>query len=86
MKAHEQAKKWREGLQLSIADLARLTGFSEISIRWYEVGKTPPRNNKHMAGPMKSGKIPDNIWKRYRNTCAGVESQLRAGKQFNWGE
>lgn len=85
MKPHEAARQWREALKLSVADLARLTGYSEVSLRWYEAGLTPPRTNKHMAGPMKSGKIPAQVWKRYRNVCAGVEAQLRAGKQFDFG-
>ena len=40
----------------------------------------------HCAGKQKSGKINPQVWKRYRNTCAGVEAQLRAGKQFQWGQ
>jgi hypothetical protein len=82
----EKAKTWRESLNLSIADLAKLSGYSEVALRWMEKGLTPPRTNRHMAGKMKSRKVPDHIWQRYRNTCAGVEAQLRAGRQFNWGE
>ena len=24
------------------------------------------------------------VWQRYRNTCAGVQAQLKAGRQFDW--
>ena len=79
-------KNWRESLNLSIADLARLSGYSEVALRWMEKGLTPPRTNRHMAGKMKSGKIPEAVWKRYRNVCAGIDAQLKNGQRFNWGE
>lgn len=85
MKAHEHARRWRESLNLSIAELARLSGYSEIAIRWAEKGITPPRTAAHIAGKQKSKAIPDAVWKRYRNVCAGVEAQIKAGKQFNFG-
>ncbi len=85
MTPHDQARQWRASLKLSVADLAKLTGYSEVAIRWFEWGKTPPRTAKHIAGKQKSGKIKAVVWQRYRNTCAGVEAQLRAGKQFNFG-
>ena len=78
-------QQWRESLNLSIADLARLSGYSEIAIRWAEKGLTPPRTAAHIAGKQKSGKIPPKVWQRFRNVCAGVEAQLRAGKRFDWG-
>ena len=79
-----QAKSWRESLNLSVADLARLSGYSENAIRWAEKGITPPRTAAHIAGKQKSKAIPARIWQRYRNVCAGVHAQLTAGKQFNW--
>jgi transcriptional regulator with XRE-family HTH domain len=84
--AHDRAKAWRESLNLSIADLARLTGYSAVSLHWFEQGLTPPRTAKHIAGKQKSGKIKAAVWQRYRNTCAGVEYQLKAGKKFNFGD
>ena len=80
-----RAKSWRESLSLSVADLARLSGYSEVSLRWFEAGLTPPRTAAHIAGKQKSKPIPAQVWKRYRNVCAGVEAQLKAGKQFNFG-
>jgi transcriptional regulator with XRE-family HTH domain len=80
------AKSWRESLNLSVADLARLSGYSENAIRWAEKGITPPRTAAHIAGKQKSKKIPQKVWQRFRNVCAGVEAQLRAGKRFNFGE
>ncbi len=85
MTAHDQAKQWRQALDLSVAKLAELSGYSEVAIRWFEWGKTPPRTAKHIAGKQKSGKIKGTVWQRYRNTCAGVEAQLRAGKRFDFG-
>ena len=84
MKAHEQARAWRKSLNLSVAKLAELTGYSTISIYGFEWGRTPTRTAAHIAGKQKSKPIPARIWQRYRNTCAGVASQLRAGKQFDW--
>jgi|HubBroStandDraft_4_1064222.scaffolds.fasta_scaffold00027_43 hypothetical protein len=81
-----KAKQWRESLNLSVAELAKLSGYSAVTIWWAEQGLTPPRTAKHIAGKQKSGKIKPAVWQRYRNTCAGVEAQLRNGKQFNWGE
>ena len=84
MTRNDSAKSWRESLSLSVADLARLSGYSEASLRWFEAGLTPPRTAAHIAGKQKSKAIPARIWQRYRNVCAGVHAQLTAGKQFNW--
>jgi len=80
-----KAQTWRESLNLSIVDLSRLSGYSKVSIYWLEKGLTPPRTAKHIAGKQKSKKIPEKVWQRFRNVCAGVEAQLRAGKQFDFG-
>ena len=85
MKPHEQARTWRQSLGLSVAKLAELSGYSTISIYGMEWGRTPPRTAAHIAGKQKSKPIPAQVWKRYRNVCAGVESQIKAGKQFNFG-
>lgn len=85
MKPHDQARAWRQALGLSVAALAKLSGYSTISIYGFEWGRTPPRTAAHIAGKQKSKPIPAQVWKRYRNVCAGVESQLKAGKQFNFG-
>ncbi len=82
---HESARQWRESLNLSVAKLAELSGYSPISIYCFEWGRTPPRTKKHVAGKAKSGPIKAPVWQRYRNVCAGVEAQLRAGKQFDFG-
>lgn len=85
MTAHAKAKSWRESLSLSIADLAKLSGYSEVTLYWFEKGLTPPRTAAHIAGKQKSKAIPKAVWQRYRNVCAGVEAQIKAGKQFNFG-
>ena len=84
MKPHEQARQWRQALNLSVADLAELSGYSQVSIYGFEWGRTPTRTAAHIAGKQKSKAIPARIWQRYRNVCAGVHAQLTAGKQFNW--
>ena len=84
MKPHEQARLWRKSLKLSVAKLAELSGYSAISIYCFEWGRTPERTAKHIAGKAKSGKIKATVWTRYRNTCAGVQAQLKAGRQFDW--
>lgn len=78
MKEHQRAQAWRESLDLSIADLALLTGYSPLAIRFFEKGETPSRSNA------KSGPHSKTAWKRYKNICAGVDAQRRTKRQFNW--
>ena len=80
MKPHEAARQWRKSLNLSVAALAKLSGYSEVTIYGMEWGRTPPRTAAHIAGPMKSKAIPERIWQRYRNVCGFVS----AGKAFDW--
>jgi len=84
MTASDKARQWRESLNLSIAELARLSGYSQVSLYWLERGLTPPRTAAHIAGKQKSKKIPDQVWQRYKNVCAGVDAQIKAGRSFNF--
>lgn len=85
----EKLKEWRERLGLTPQQLADLSGYSVPAIWWNEKGCTPPRTAQHVAGEAKKlsvRKIPKRTWQKFKNCCAGVEAQLRAGKQFNWGD
>lgn len=75
MKPHQQARAWRERRQLTLDQLADLTGYSVPAIRKFEAGW---RNTK--AGVKHS----EWTWQRYRMTCAAVEVQLRTGREFAW--
>lgn len=79
MSEHEKAKAWRESLDLSIAQLATLSGYSKEALYWMERGRTPTRKKGS-----KPGKIDASVWQRYRNVCAGVDAQLRARRTFSW--
>lgn len=79
MKEHEKARAWRERHGLSLDQLATLSGYTRQALYWMERGLTPPdRSNPKRA-------IASWVWKRYKNICAGVDSQIRAGKVFDWG-
>lgn len=77
-KEHLRAQAWRESQSLSIAELADLTGYSPLAIRFFEKGVTPSRSNA------KPGPHSKTAWKRYRNICAGVDAQLRSKREFKW--
>ena len=80
MSEHEKAKAWRERRGLSVRQLADLTGYSTISIFWFERGTTPER-----PGKTRYKDIAEQVWHRYKMTCAAVEAQLKNNnRQFNW--
>ena len=76
MTEHEKAKAWRESMQLSIARLSELTGYSIESVYEFERGCK--------AGTQAD--IKPWIWHRYKLICAGVHQQLTSGKTFEWGK
>lgn len=82
---HIKAKEWRERLQLSYDQLADLTGYSALTIRWMEKGVTPPRTARHIAGKQKSKPINWFVFKRYKMACSAAERQLASKREFNWG-
>ena len=77
-----QARRWRESLGLTRARLSELTGYSPLSIQWFELGRTPPGRGK----TANDHKIKDHIWRRYKLTCAAVHVSLLSGRDFRWGE
>lgn len=80
-----KASDWRKARGLSLDQLAVLTGYSKVTLYWYFRGVTPPRSAAHIAGKQKSKPIGAAEWQRFKNMCAGIDAQLRAGKQFDWG-
>ena len=78
MKEHDRAKEWRLKRNLSVNDLAELTGYGPRAIHWLEKGLTPP-NGSAAARPVKPW-----VWQRWKMMCAGAEAQLRSGKRFDW--
>lgn len=80
---HECARLWRVRMQLSVAQLADLTGYSAKSIYWFEQGLVPVNRN-HKSGNAADRKIKPAVWKRYQTACAGVAAQLFHKRQFDW--
>lgn len=78
MKEHAKASAWAEKRKLSGAELGKLTGYSRQAIYWFLRGEAPPSNGK---GPSK---ISPEVWQRFKICCAGVETQLKTGKEFKW--
>lgn len=68
----DQARAWRERMNLSTQDLADLTGYSRSAIYKFEKGEGP------------EGALSEWSWQRYRLVCSGVAHQLRTGKEFSW--
>lgn len=66
-----KARAWRRSRQLSVAQLAELTGYSMQSIYHFEIGR-----GSH------DRPIADWAWQRYKMVCAGVELQLK--QQTPW--
>lgn len=86
---NKKAQAWREAHDLSIQQLADLTGYSHQSIRWFEKGETPPRTWPGSRQARKSGPIDAWVWLRFKMACAGVQAQLAAlaagtAKMFDW--
>jgi hypothetical protein len=79
MTEYEKAKAWRQKRGLSADKLAELTGYGPRIIFWFERGESPPNGSR----PNPS-KVKPWVWQRFKNACAGVEAQLRSGKQFDW--
>jgi hypothetical protein len=66
-----RAHRWRITSQLSLAQLAALTGYSSRAIRYFEAGCTS-----------RGRKIPPAVWRRYKLACLGVQ---HGGQQWDWG-
>lgn len=78
MTEHQQAAAWRQSLGLSQEKLGELIGYAKATVYWMERGRTAP------TGLVESGPIPDNVWKRYKRACAGLDAEVRAQQVFAW--
>ena len=83
MNDHLKAKRWREKTGRSVAELARLTGYSPESIYLFEKGFTYDARGKNARNKIRTRKLNEKAWHRYRMACAGVSAAL-AGSTFNW--
>lgn len=81
MLEHDKARRWREGLGLTLAQLAELTGYSVSAISWFERGLTPTRAYAGQR-PAKRGsrEIDPKVWLRFKRTCHSVSTKAK----FNW--
>jgi len=79
MKEHEQLSRWMTRHDLSVADLARLTGYSSQALYWNLRGQSPPNRARKKPGPIQPW-----IWQRFKRCCQGVDVELRTKKEFNW--
>ena len=75
MKEPAQAKQWRESRNLSVAQLAELSGYAPETLYLFERGQTP-----------KGKPVAPWVWQRYKMVCAGIDAQLGSGKNFDWGK
>ena len=79
MKNHEKARAWRKRRELTIEQLATLTGYGPRAIMWMESGLSPPNQGRKEPGP-----IAKAVWHRYKMLCAAADTQLQTGKKFDW--
>ncbi len=80
---HTRAQEWRLRLNLTVAQLADLTGYSPKSIYWFERGETPPSRNAK-GGNANDRQIKPWVYQRYRLACAGAQAQIKAKVPFDW--
>jgi len=78
MTEHKRARLWRIRNDLSVDQLAELTGYHRATIYLMERGVTAATSTRD------HDTIDPQVWQRYKLVCAGVEAQLRSGKKFNW--
>jgi hypothetical protein len=77
MTESEQAKAWREANNLTLAELADLTGYSAESCHLFERGRNS-LNKPHNA----------KAWQRYKMTCLAVtimrHYKIKSIDQWQW--
>jgi DNA-binding XRE family transcriptional regulator len=78
MTEHQRAAAWRESLGLNQHQLGELIGYAKATVYWMERGLTAPRRN-HKAEP-----VSPRVWKRYKQACAGLDSEARSKQVFGW--
>lgn len=78
----KKARRWREHHKLTVAQLADLTGYSEMAIYWFERGETPPKR-RAKSGNDSDRTVAPWVWLRYKRACQGVQAELDGGR-FEW--
>lgn len=66
--------------------LAQATGYTAISIYWFERGETPPQRNAKGGNP-ENRDIKDWVFLRYQNACGNVDAEMfgrKQGEKFKW--
>jgi hypothetical protein len=69
----DKAKAWRIKRNLTQGQLSELSGYTVSMIYKFEAGQARP-------GVVHS----EWSWQRYRMICAGIEQQLKTGREFEW--
>lgn len=83
---HAKAKAWRLRLGLAPDQLERLTGYTAITIYWFERGETPPRRNAK-GGNETDREHKEWVWLRYQRACGDVDAEINGrvkGEKFKW--
>jgi transcriptional regulator with XRE-family HTH domain len=80
---HEKARAWREARNLTVERLAELSGYSTVSIYWFERGLTPPMRNAK-GGHARDRAHKPWVFLRYKLACGAVDRMLKTGKSFDW--
>jgi transcriptional regulator with XRE-family HTH domain len=86
MTRHAKAKAWRLRLGLTSEQLEKLTGYTAITIYWFERGETPPRRNDK-GGNANDRRIKDWVFQRYERACGDVDAEINGrvkGEKFKW--
>lgn len=77
----ERAQAWRLARDLTLEDLAQLSGYSPSAISRFEAGTVPASQTmgEHLVTP--------RAWQRYKMICLAVDCLSRAGKgiaEWDW--
>lgn len=75
------AQAWRVRRDLTMQELADLTGYSVSKIYWAERGLKPP-----LRSGLRSKPISVKTWERYRKACHYVDLLLqhKPRSEFSW--
>lgn len=82
MTEYDRAKNWRLARQLTLEDLAKLTGYSTGAISCFERGTRNPAPGEFSRKPLNP-----SVFARYKIVCEAIEARMRnpQRKQFDWG-
>ena len=83
---YQKAKAWRIRLGLTTEQLADATGYTAITIYWFERGITPPQRNAK-SGNNADRAHKDWVWTRYMRACGDVDAEMlgrKKGEKFAW--